>query len=258
MGGVGREAAHLAERVLQTGQHAVERLGQTVELVAGAAHPYAARQRLGVDAPGRLRHVVHGLERGARHHAPAGRRQAHAEWNEHGQGLHPALQRALGRPQRDADLHDLDEAAVASHRQRDDAHAPVVQHHRVERRPALDHALPRGRRQRQRVAAQATRAKAERAVGIEELEELVLGVEELAQPLLGHVETLAAARGVAHDLGHRQQRAIDVLGKTPRQQRVRQPADDDEDGEQGAGIPERQPRVDRERATRHGSSVRST
>ena len=109
MRGVGREPAHLGEGVLQPRQHAVERVGQAVELVAGAAYRDAAGQRLGVDAARRARHLVHRPERGPRHDVAAGRGQAHAERDENQQRLQPALERLGGGPERGAHPHDLDQ-----------------------------------------------------------------------------------------------------------------------------------------------------
>ena len=72
-----------------------------------------------------------------------------------------------------------------------------------------------------------------------------------------HSASSKASPGAASrtHLGQGQQRAIDVLGQVARQQRVRQPADEDQDGQQRAGVPEREARVDRQEQAppAHGS-----
>src|SRR5262249_58992763 len=63
VGGVGGEAADLAERVLQPLEHLVQRLGEPVQLVTGALPGNPARQVFGGDATGAERHGVDGSQR---------------------------------------------------------------------------------------------------------------------------------------------------------------------------------------------------
>ncbi len=64
VGGVGREAAHLGEGGLQPGEHAVQGIGQTIQLITGPPSRYTLREVLCRDAPGGRRHGVHRPERG--------------------------------------------------------------------------------------------------------------------------------------------------------------------------------------------------
>ena len=60
---VGHEVTLALERVLEPGQHLVQRLGEPVQLVAGAAKLQAPGEVLGRDAPGGARHLVDRLQR---------------------------------------------------------------------------------------------------------------------------------------------------------------------------------------------------
>src|SRR5262249_50785702 len=118
---------------------------------------------------------------------------------------------------------------------------------------------PRLRRELQRPRMLPRRSRLGMALGVEQLEELVreLRPQQLPQERveLG-VRALAVGRkvGVAQDLRHRQQRGIEVLDQAPPQHRIPEHADDDQDREQQAAVPERQTGADRQRAQPHSAS----
>ena len=94
------------------------------------------------------------------------------------------------------------------------------------------------------------------------VEQLQQGVGELRAQELAHqrLEIGRQRRGrvrgrrVAEHTGHGEQRRVEIVEQMPAQERVRGHADQEQDGDDDAGVPERQPRADRERAHRQGSS----
>src|SRR3990167_5927127 len=78
------------------------------------------------------------------------------------------------------------------------------------------------------------------ALGVHELEELVVELrpEEIPQQRLGARALGAAPAGVADHLRDRAERGVEVLHEAPPQERVREPADHDEDPEQDRRVPE--------------------
>jgi len=102
--GVGGEALHLAERRLQTGEHRVERIGQPIDLVSGAAPLEPPAQILGADPQRALRHPVYRPERATGQTPAAGGQERHAQGDEHQQGFHVAGEGLARSPQRDRHL----------------------------------------------------------------------------------------------------------------------------------------------------------
>ena len=109
VGRIGGEAAHLPEGLVEPREHAVERLGEPVQLVLGALPSDALVQVLGGDAAGRRRHLVDRSERLPRDDGAARGRQADPERDQDEQRLQIAAQHALGSAERAADLDDPDD-----------------------------------------------------------------------------------------------------------------------------------------------------
>src|SRR3989449_669039 len=213
----------------------------------------------------RAGHGVHRAERRARDDRAPGGRERQAERDQDQERLEIAPERPLGPLERDADLEELNELAVARDRQRQQAHglargAP----HGLERPHAARGVLSGLGGERERLLAQVGRARAEPTLGVHELEELVveLGPEDLPERRLGSdAEGGARSRpaGVADDQPHRQEGGVEILHEAGAQERVREPADHDEDRQENRGVPQRQAGADRElhRAPTH-SAARST
>ncbi len=73
VGSVGCEAAHLGEGGLEPGEHRVQGIGQTIQLITGTSSRYTLREVLCRDAPGGRRHGVHRPERGTGDGGPSQR-----------------------------------------------------------------------------------------------------------------------------------------------------------------------------------------
>src|SRR6266566_2670020 len=210
----------------------------------------------------RAGHGVHRAERRARDDRAPGGRERQAERDQDQERLEVAPERPLGPLERDADLEELNELAVARDRQRQQAHglargAP----HGLERPHAAHGVLSGLGGERERLLAQVGRARAEPALGVHELEELVveLGPEDLPERRLGSdAEGGARSRpaGVADDQPHRQEGGVEILHEAGAQERVREPADHDEDRQENRGVPQRQAGADRElhRAPTHSAA----
>ena len=220
-----------------------------IELVAGAAPADPAPELLPGDAARRPGHLVHGLERAPRDHRPARRGEAEAERDQDEQRLEVTPERALGAVERHADLDEPHEVAAAVHGHGEQAHArPPGEAHGLVSLAAGGGALPRPRREREPVA-QLGRVRAGAALGVHELEELVVELrpEEIPQQRLGARALGAAPAGVADHLRDRAERGVEVLHEAPPQERVREPADHDEDPEQDRRVPEGEPEAHAER-----------
>src|SRR3989442_438755 len=222
--------------------------------VAGArsAAPKAGVGVLAADPACRAGHGVHRAERRAGDDRAPGGRERQAERDQDQERLEIAPERPLGPLERDADLEELNELAVARDRQRQQAHglargAP----HGLERPHAPRGVLSGLGGERERLLSQVGRARAEPALGVHELEELVveLGPEDLPERRLGSdAEGGARSRpaGVADDQPHRQEGGVEILHEAGAQERVREPADHDEDRQENRGVPQRQAGADRE------------
>ncbi len=105
---VGGEAPGLGEGGLEPGQHGIERIGEVVDLVVGAAAREAATQILGGDLPGGARHLAHGLQGAARDDGAPRGREADGHRHEGEQRGQVAGQRRARARERSRDLDDLD------------------------------------------------------------------------------------------------------------------------------------------------------
>ncbi len=240
MGRVRREAASLTESVLQPREHAVQGVGEPVQLVSAAAPLDAPAQVLGGDAAGGARHLVDRAQRDPRDDRPAQRGQPHAERDQHHQSVEVAVAHRERAPERHAHLDHLGDAALAHHRQGEQTHRlGARQHHRLDGGLAARGPRARLRRQRQHVLLAARARPVGMALGIEQPEELVveLGPQQLAQQRVGFARDVGGA-GVLDDLGHRQQRGVQILVEAPAQPRVGDRADRDEDREEDRAVPE--------------------
>ena len=146
-------------------------------------------------------------------------------------------------------------APPADHGHGQDADALVgAEGQGLERAQASRGIPPGGGREGQPARAERARAAAGTPEGVEELEQLVrhLRPQQLAQRVLGRGRR-PAVRLLQH-LGERHERRVEVLGEAPREDPVGEGADQDEDHEEQARVPEGEPRPDGERAApRHPS-----
>ena len=244
--GVRREAPHRPEGALEAAEHLVERVGQPIQLVTRPAELEAAAQILGRDAPGGARHPVDRLERLARHERPPRRGEPQAEGNQNHEGLQVSRQRAMTAGLRPGHLDDLGRPAPANNGERHQAHLPRADPERLERGLAPLGALARRRGQRQRLTLQAGRAVGRHALGVDHLHELISksGVEIRDRRRRARAAALGRDR-FSDDLRQLEEHRVDVSRQRQRQQPVGKAAGHQEDDQQHAGVPERQPRVDR-------------
>jgi hypothetical protein len=248
------------ERGFQSREHRVERIGEAIDLVLGSATLEASAQVLGADPQGTLRHPIDRPERAPRQHPAADRREHRAQRNEHEQRLDVPDKRLMRPAQRHGHLDQIDDAPGPYDRHREQPR-PVssAEVDRLDRGLAAQRVHPRRARERQ---GRPQCARAHLALRVEELHQ---GVGKLRAQELAHqrLEVGRQRRGrvrgrrVAEHTGHGEQRRVEIVEQVPAQERVRSDADQEQDGDDDARVPERQPRADRERAHRQGSSFRT-
>jgi hypothetical protein len=207
VGGVGGEAAHLAEGPLEATQHLVERLRQIVQLVAAAARGHPLGQVFGGDPTGRARHQIDRSERRPRDQGATHRGEGQPHRHRGQQDHEVAVKSVLGAGQRDADLHEPRGPHAVHHGQGQDPRAlSAGQLQRLEGRPAPRGICARDRRERELAVPQRGRGPTGIALGIAELEELVdeFRPEQLAQRRLRDGAAVRVA-GVADHAAHRDQ-----------------------------------------------------
>jgi hypothetical protein len=152
VGGIRSEPAHVRERVLQPREHAVQRLREVVQLVAGSAQHQALGEVLGGDPASGAGHRPDGLQRRAGEPGAARRRQTEAERHEHGERLQVGPERPVHVVEGHADLDEPRRPALPQRDGQQPEAIAAVDDHRLERRLAALAARPcvRGHRELQR------------------------------------------------------------------------------------------------------------
>jgi len=231
-----------------------------VQLVPAPPPLHAPAQVLGGDAAGGARHLVHRAQGRAGDDGSAERGQPHPQRDQHDQGVEVAVAHRLGAPQRHAHLDHLGDAAVAHHRQGEEAdRLDAAHHHRLDRAQAADGPGAGLGRQRQHVGPAARAGGVRPPLGIEELDELVveLGSQELPQERIGVAGCLPGGAGVLDHLRDGEERRVEILLETEAQPGIGDRGDRHQDREQDGAVPQGELGADRERQPEasHGSAL---
>ena len=154
------------------------------------------------------------------------------------------LQRAPVGAERDADLDDLGRPARRA-RRASSGGAPAARATALSRRRAGQGRRcgePPGRAERLVVARRASASAG--ALGVEELEELVVDSGSSSSRSVHDVGLVGGGEArVAHHLRHRQQRGVEVLGQARGRATSTRSRCDDQNGQQVARVPQREPRA---------------
>ncbi len=242
-------------------EHVVHGLGQAVELVTRPGPLHALTEILRADPTCGPRHPIQGTERDLCDEGTAHRGQRDPERDQHGQGVEIPIEGGPRATQQHADLNDLHDPALTDDRRRE--HADRL---RVGEQDGLEGVLPAGRAgprrsgQGQRVGPACRWARTGTALGIQELEELVveLGSQQLPQQHLVITGLPRRRAGVLDDLRDGEEGGVEILQQADAQPGIGQRADGHDDGQEDPAVPQRQPGADGERRKRppHGSALR--
>ena len=118
MGGVRAELAHLPERCLQAGDHVVEGRRQPADLIRRRRDRETLGQVPGREALGRLGNGLYGPQRAVREKPSPAQRGRQGDRDRDEQDQHQPVEHLLDRLQGRANLHDIDQRAVLSDRNR--------------------------------------------------------------------------------------------------------------------------------------------
>jgi hypothetical protein len=151
--------------------------------------------------------------------------------------------------QRAGHLDDLGRRpALVEDGKRHQAHLSRTEVKRLERGLALQGVLARHGGEGQRLALQARREIGGHALDVDDLHQLVAKARVELGNRFGGARAAAARRDrLADHLRKFEEHRVDVARQRQRQEPVRKAADHQQDDQEHAGVPEREPRVDRGR-----------